>query len=68
MRDVPAECSSAAIEGKILGSRRTSGTRHVELELTGGDRLEIELSPEHPTPVGGTLAFRPKKWAIFPNS
>jgi sulfate/thiosulfate transport system ATP-binding protein len=57
----------AAIEGKIIGRRRTAGTRHIELELTGGDRMEIELSPEHPTPEGGTLAFRPKKWVIFPN-
>lgn len=60
------EGSSAAIEGKIISRRRTAGTRHIELELTGGDRMEIELSPDHPTPEGGTLAFRPKKWVVFP--
>ena len=62
------EGSSAAIEGKIIGRRRTAGTRHIELELTGGDRMEIELSPELSMPEGGTLLFRPKKWIIFPNS
>jgi sulfate/thiosulfate transport system ATP-binding protein len=60
------EGSSAAIEGKVIGRRRTAGTRHIELELTGGDRMEIELAPERPTPQGSTLMFRPKKWIIFP--
>ena len=46
------EGSSAAIEGRIIGRRRTAGTRHIELELTGGDRMEIELSPDLPTPEG----------------
>jgi sulfate/thiosulfate transport system ATP-binding protein len=62
------EGSSAAIEGKVLGRRRTAGTRHIELELTGGDRMEIELAPEYPTPTGSKILFRPKKWIIFPAS
>ncbi len=62
------EGSSAAIEGKIIARRRTAGTRHIELELTGGDRMEIELAPEYPTPQGGTLLFRPRKVDHFPGS
>ncbi len=62
------EGAGTAIEGKIVGRRRTAGTQHIDLELTGGDRMEIELAPEHPTPEGGSLAFRPKKWMVFPNA
>ena len=59
---------SAAIEGTILGTRRTAGTRHVELELPAGHRLEIELPPERRAAIGEKIAFRPKKWKLFPNA
>ncbi len=58
---------SAAIVGTILGTRRTAGTRHVEMELPAGHRLEIELPPEQRAEIGEKIAFRPKKWKLYPN-
>jgi sulfate/thiosulfate transport system ATP-binding protein len=57
---------SAAIEGTILGTRRTAGTRHVELELPAGHKLEIELPPDLPAAVGSKIAFNPRKWKFYP--
>ena len=59
---------SAAIEGTILGTRRTAGTRHVELALPAGHRLEIELPPEQRAEIGEKIAFRPKKWKLYPQA
>lgn len=61
-----ADGISAAIEGTVVGLRRTAGTRHLELELPAGHKMEIELSPDHVAPIGSKIAFRPKKWKFFP--
>ena len=59
---------AAAITGTIKGTRRTAGTRHVELELPAGHRLEIEIPPEYKAVIGSPLSFRPKAWKVFQNA
>ena len=55
------------IAGTVAASRRVAGTRRVELEIGGArDRVEIELPVEHPAGTNGRIAFRPKRWRVFP--
>ena len=55
------------IAGTVAASRRVAGTRRVELEVGGArDRVEIELPVEHPAGTNGRIAFRPKRWRVFP--
>jgi sulfate transport system ATP-binding protein len=60
---------SGCIAGIVVGSRRVADHKRVELEV-GGDRLrvEIELPPNHAAPMGSRIAFRPRKWKLFPKS
>ena len=55
------------IAGTVAASRRVAGTRRVELEI-GGDRqkVEIELPTDHPAAQKSRVAFRPRKWKLFP--
>jgi sulfate/thiosulfate transport system ATP-binding protein len=55
------------IAGTVAASRRVAGTRHVELEV-GGDRqrVELEIPTSHPAAEKTRIAFRPKKWRLFP--
>ena len=55
------------IAGIVAASRRVAGTRRVELEI-GGDRqkVEIELPIDHPAAQKSRIAFRPRKWKLFP--
>jgi len=56
------------IAGTVAASRRVAGTRRVELEVgSAGHRVEIELPVEHPAAGKSRIAFRPKRWAIFPS-
>ena len=59
--------SGAALAGVVAASRRVGGTRRVELEI-GGERqlIEIELPVDHPAAAKSRVAFRPRKWALFP--
>jgi sulfate transport system ATP-binding protein len=55
------------IAGTVAASRRVAGTRRVELEVGGArERVEIELPVEHPAGTNGRIAFRPKRWKVFP--
>ncbi|MEQ1954123.1 sulfate/molybdate ABC transporter ATP-binding protein [Mesorhizobium sp. CN2-181] len=56
------------IAGTVAATRRVAGTRHVELEI-GGERhrVEIELPIEHPAANKSRIAFRPRRWKVFPD-
>lgn len=60
---------SGCIAGTVVASRRVAGTRRVELEIGGQrDRVEIELPVDHPAAQKSRVAFRPRKWKVFPQS
>jgi len=55
------------IAGTVSASRRVAGIRRVELEVGGArERVEIELPVEHSAGVNGRIAFRPKRFKVFP--
>ena len=57
----------AALTGLVASSRRVGGTRRVELDLGAGtNRVEIDLPFDHPAGERSQIAFRPKRWALFP--
>lgn len=61
------EGCSGCIAGTVATSHRFAATRRVELEVGGNrERVEIELSIDHPAAQKSRLAFRPKKWKLFP--
>lgn len=65
--DVEVAEEGAALAGVVAGSRRVGGTRRVELEIGGGqDRVEIDLPFDHPAGERTRIAFRPKRWRLFP--
>ena len=55
------------IAGSVVNSRRVAETRRVELEV-GGERrrVEIELPIDHPAARKSRVAFRPRRWKLFP--
>jgi sulfate transport system ATP-binding protein len=55
------------IAGTVVNSRRVAETRRVELEI-GGERrrVEIELPIDHPAAQKSRVAFRPRRWKLFP--
>ena len=55
------------IAGTVANSRRVAGTRRVELEI-GGERrkVEIELPVDCHAARKNRIAFRPRKWKLFP--
>ena len=55
------------IAGTVVNSRRVAETRRVELEV-GGERrrVEIELPIDHPAARKSRVAFRPRRWKLFP--
>jgi sulfate transport system ATP-binding protein len=65
--DVELVDDGAALAGVVAASRRVGGTRRVELEI-GGDkeRVEIDLPFDHPAGERTRIAFRPKRWRLFP--
>ena len=55
------------IAGTVATSRRVAGTRRVELEIGGaGHLVEIELPIDHPAAGRSRIAFRPRRWKLFP--
>ncbi len=55
------------IAGTVASSRRVAGTRRVELEIGGErQRVEIELPVDHPAAQKSRVAFRPRRWKLFP--
>jgi sulfate transport system ATP-binding protein len=64
-----ADGSGGAIAGTVANSRRVAGTRRVELEIGGNrEKVEIELPIDHPAAQKSRVAFRPKKWKLFPQN
>jgi sulfate transport system ATP-binding protein len=64
-----ADGNGGAIAGTVANSRRVAGTRRVELEIGGGrEKVEVELPVDHPAANKSRVAFRPKKWKLFPQN
>ena len=65
--DIELVEGDAALAGVVASSRRVGGTRRVELDIGGaGHRVEIDLPFDHPAGERSQIAFRPKRWALFP--
>lgn len=65
--DVELVSEGAALAGVVVASRRVGGTRRVELEIGGQkDLVEIDLPFDHPAGLKSRIAFRPKRWRLFP--
>src|SRR5690606_25573742 len=65
--DIELVEDGAALSGVVAGSRRVGGTRRVELDIGGAaHRVEIDLPFDHPAGERTQLAFRPKRWRLFP--
>ena len=55
------------IAGTVAASRRVAGMRHVELEIGGArQRVEIELPVGHAAAHKSRIAFRPRRYKVFP--
>ncbi|MEW6632381.1 MAG: sulfate/molybdate ABC transporter ATP-binding protein [Pseudomonadota bacterium] len=64
--ELPDGCSGC-IAGTVAASRRVAGTRRVELEIGGErQRVEVELPVDHPAAQKSRIAFRPRRWKLFP--
>jgi sulfate/thiosulfate transport system ATP-binding protein len=65
--DVELIEGDAALAGVVASTRRVGGTRRVELQVGGvGDLVEIDLPFDHPAGAKSRIAFRPKRWRIYP--
>jgi sulfate/thiosulfate transport system ATP-binding protein len=65
--DVELVEGEACLAGVVVASRRVGGTRRVELEIGGQQQLvEIDLPFDHPAGERSRIAFRPKRWQLFP--
>ena len=65
--DIELVPEGPALAGVVAASRRVGGTRRVELEIGGETaRIEIDLPFDHPTGEKTRIAFRPKRWKLFP--
>jgi sulfate transport system ATP-binding protein len=67
--DVELIEGDACLAGVVVASRRVGGTRRVELEIGGQQQLvEIDLPFDHPAGEKTRIAFRPKRWRLFPGT
>ncbi|HEX4296953.1 MAG TPA: sulfate/molybdate ABC transporter ATP-binding protein [Devosia sp.] len=65
--DVELVSEGAALAGVVAASRRVGGTRRVELEIGGNaERVEIDLPFDHPAGEKTRIAFKPKRWKLYP--
>jgi sulfate transport system ATP-binding protein len=65
--DVELVPEGLALAGVVAASRRVGGTRRVELEIGGNaERVEIDLPFDHPAGEKTRIAFRPKRWRLYP--
>jgi len=67
--DIELVDDGAALAGVVTASRRVGGTRRVELEI-GGQKgaVEIDLPFDHPAGMKTRIAFRPRRWRLFPSA
>ncbi|MEO5806177.1 sulfate/molybdate ABC transporter ATP-binding protein [Devosia sp.] len=67
--DIELVEGDASLAGVVTASRRVGGTRRVELEI-GGDqqKVEIDLPFDHPAGERTRIAFRPRRWRLFPKA
>ncbi|HVW91037.1 MAG TPA: sulfate/molybdate ABC transporter ATP-binding protein [Devosia sp.] len=66
--DVELVEGDACLAGVVSSTRRVGGTRRVELEIAGAPNLvEIDLPFDHPAGMKSRIAFRPKRWRVFPS-
>jgi sulfate/thiosulfate transport system ATP-binding protein len=57
------------IAGTVVAGRRVAGTRRVELEIGGQrQRVEVELPVGHPAAQKSRVAFKPRRWKLFPGA
>ena len=62
-----AEPGEQAIAGIVVGNRRTEGTRQIELEVGATrHRVDIEIPVDHPATSRTRIAFRPRRWKVYP--
>jgi sulfate transport system ATP-binding protein len=67
--DVELVPEGAALAGVVAATRRVGGTRRVELEIGGyAQRVEIDLPFDHPAGEKTRIAFKPKRWTLFPTA
>lgn len=67
--DVELVPEGAALAGVVAATRRVGGTRRVELEIGGEtSRVEIDLPFDHPAGDKTRLAFKPKRWKLYPSA
>jgi len=64
--DVELVETGPALLGTVTASRRVGGTRRVELALDGGHHAEIDLPFDQPAAEHSRIAFRPRRWMLFP--
>jgi sulfate transport system ATP-binding protein len=65
--DIELVEGDACLAGVVVSSRRVGGTRRVDLAIGGQPQLvEIDLPFDHPAGEKSRIAFRPKRWRLFP--
>jgi len=64
--DIDLVSAGPALVGTVRSSRRVGGTRRVELALPAGQQAEIDLPFDHPAIEQNRIAFRPRRWQLFP--
>ena len=65
--DVELANEGPALAGVVASTRRVGGTRRVELEIGGNaERVEIDLPFDHPAGDKSRIAFKPKRWKLYP--
>jgi sulfate/thiosulfate transport system ATP-binding protein len=60
--------ASGAIPGVVAVLRRHGGARRVDLEVGGGDRVEIELPADYGLNVSGRIAVLPRRYRLYPTA
>jgi sulfate transport system ATP-binding protein len=58
--------AEGSLTGHVVASRRLAGVRRVEIAVGGSSLVEIELPPERDVATGDVLAFRPRRFQLYP--
>ena len=66
--DIELVDHGAAVTGRVVASRRVGGARRAELAIDGGQSVEIDLPVDHPATEHSRIAFRPRRWQVFPRA